>query len=132
MSYPNDVAAADALHQKYNELKKEISKVIVGQDQIVEAFLNPDLPSDLTLDLETINVSVSEDQEILITATAIPLIDTEKLVQDLLGLKEERAFDLLQSIPRAYRYTLTYQPELPSFLKALPRRPQNIKIDVNQ
>ena len=39
MSYPNDVAAADALHQKYNELKKEISKVIVGQDQIVEALL---------------------------------------------------------------------------------------------
>lgn len=39
MSYPNDVAAADALHQKYNELKKEISKVIVGQEQIVEALL---------------------------------------------------------------------------------------------
>jgi MoxR-like ATPase len=39
MSYPNDVAAAYALHQKYNELKKEISKVIVGQDQIVEALL---------------------------------------------------------------------------------------------
>lgn len=39
MSYPNDVVAADALHQKYNELKKEISKVIVGQDQIVEALL---------------------------------------------------------------------------------------------
>ena len=39
MSYPNDVAAADALHQKYNELKKEISKIIVGQDQIVEALL---------------------------------------------------------------------------------------------
>ena len=39
MSYTNDVAAADALHQKYNELKKEISKVIVGQDQIVEALL---------------------------------------------------------------------------------------------
>jgi len=39
MSYPNDVDAADALHQKYNELKKEISKVIVGQDQIVEALL---------------------------------------------------------------------------------------------
>ena len=39
MSYTNDVAAADALHQKYIQLKKEISKVIVGQDQIVEALL---------------------------------------------------------------------------------------------
>lgn len=39
MSFSNDVAAADALHQKYIELKKEISKVIVGQDHIVEALL---------------------------------------------------------------------------------------------
>ncbi len=39
MLYQNDVEAADALHQKYTELKKEISKVIVGQEHIVEALL---------------------------------------------------------------------------------------------
>jgi len=100
------------------------------QAQIIEAFLNPNLSSDLTLNPESINVSISEDQELLITATTIPIIDTEKLIQDLLGLKEDKAFDLLQSVPRVYRYTLTYRPELPGFLKALPRRSQNIKIDV--
>lgn len=39
MLYQNDVEAANALHQKYAELKKEISKVIVGQEHIVEALL---------------------------------------------------------------------------------------------
>jgi len=39
MLYQNDVEAAKALHQKYAELKKEISKVIVGQEHIVEALL---------------------------------------------------------------------------------------------
>jgi MoxR-like ATPase len=39
MLYQNDVEAANALHQKYTELKKEISKVIVGQNSIVEALL---------------------------------------------------------------------------------------------
>lgn len=39
MLYQNDVEAANALHQKYTELKKEIGKVIIGQEQIVEALL---------------------------------------------------------------------------------------------
>jgi MoxR-like ATPase len=39
MLYNNDVEAAEALHQKFNELKKEISKVIVGQNHVVEALL---------------------------------------------------------------------------------------------
>lgn len=39
MLYQNDVEAANALHQKYTELKKEISKVIVGQNSVVEALL---------------------------------------------------------------------------------------------
>lgn len=39
MLYQNDVEAANALHQKYTELKNEISKVIVGQNSIVEALL---------------------------------------------------------------------------------------------
>jgi MoxR-like ATPase len=39
MLYQNDVEAANALHQKYTELKKEIAKVIVGQEHIVEALL---------------------------------------------------------------------------------------------
>lgn len=39
MLYQNDVEAANALHQKYAELKKEISKVIVGQEHIVETLL---------------------------------------------------------------------------------------------
>ncbi len=39
MLYNNDVEAAEALHQKFNELKKEISKLIVGQNHVVEALL---------------------------------------------------------------------------------------------
>ncbi len=39
MQFNNDVEAANALHQKYTELKKEIGKVIVGQDYVVESLL---------------------------------------------------------------------------------------------
>lgn len=35
----NDVAAADRLHAAYKELRTEVAKVIVGQDQIVEQLL---------------------------------------------------------------------------------------------
>ncbi len=38
-NYTNDVEAANALHQKYKELKSEIGKVIVGQHDVVEAVL---------------------------------------------------------------------------------------------
>lgn len=38
-NYTNDVEAANALHQKYKELKSEIGKVIVGQHDVVDAVL---------------------------------------------------------------------------------------------
>lgn len=38
-TYKNDVEAADALKQVTEKLKKEISKVIVGQDHVVEGVL---------------------------------------------------------------------------------------------
>jgi MoxR-like ATPase len=37
--YQNEVEAANALHQKYKELRKEIGKIIIGQDEAVEAVL---------------------------------------------------------------------------------------------
>lgn len=39
MEYKNDVAALDGLKNKYTELKQEITKVIYGQDEIVEQVL---------------------------------------------------------------------------------------------
>lgn len=39
MTYTNDIAAVDALHQSYTEIKKEISKVVIGQDEAVKAVL---------------------------------------------------------------------------------------------
>lgn len=39
MNFKNDVEALDALRKKYDELKKEISKVIYGQDEIVTQVL---------------------------------------------------------------------------------------------
>jgi len=38
-NYTKDVEAANALHQKYKELKSEIGKVIVGQHDVVDAVL---------------------------------------------------------------------------------------------
>ncbi len=40
MQYANDVDAANALHQKYKELKQEIGKVIIGQHAVVDSVLN--------------------------------------------------------------------------------------------
>lgn len=37
--YTSDVAAVDALAKAYRELKSEVSKVIVGQDKVVEAVI---------------------------------------------------------------------------------------------
>lgn len=39
MEYKSDVAALDALREKFNELKNEITKVIYGQDQVVDQVL---------------------------------------------------------------------------------------------
>ncbi len=39
MEYKNDVEALDALRDKFAELKKEITKVIYGQDEVVEQVL---------------------------------------------------------------------------------------------
>ncbi|MBX7243071.1 MAG: MoxR family ATPase [Bacteroidia bacterium] len=39
MMYRNEVEAADALSAKYKALKKEISKVIIGQDDVVDKLL---------------------------------------------------------------------------------------------
>lgn len=39
LSFANDTEAANALHQKYKELKLEIGKAIVGQDEVVDAVL---------------------------------------------------------------------------------------------
>lgn len=38
-NYNSEVEAADALHKKYKELKQEIGKVIIGQDEVVDAVL---------------------------------------------------------------------------------------------
>jgi hypothetical protein len=35
INFTNDVEAIEAFVEKYAELKKEISKVIVGQDEVV-------------------------------------------------------------------------------------------------
>lgn len=40
MLFANDVDAANMLHQKYQTLKQEIGKVIVGQHEVVDAVLN--------------------------------------------------------------------------------------------
>lgn len=39
MPFKNEKEAADVMAQKYKELKKEISKVIVGQDEVVDKLL---------------------------------------------------------------------------------------------
>lgn len=39
MQYPNDIAAVDALHQSYLQIKKEIGKVVIGQDEAVKSVL---------------------------------------------------------------------------------------------
>lgn len=40
MQYRNDVEALDALHAKYRELHREITKVVYGQDEVVTQVLN--------------------------------------------------------------------------------------------
>jgi MoxR-like ATPase len=39
MQFENDIKAVDALHQSYNNIKAEIGKVVIGQDEIVKSVL---------------------------------------------------------------------------------------------
>ncbi len=39
MNFKNDVEALDALREKYNQLKKEITRVIYGQDEVISQVL---------------------------------------------------------------------------------------------
>ncbi|WP_316797450.1 MoxR family ATPase [Pedobacter agri] len=39
MQYKNEVEAVDALHHTFNKIKTEISKVVVGQDDIIKSVL---------------------------------------------------------------------------------------------
>jgi hypothetical protein len=39
MQYPSDVEAADALNKAYKQLRAEIGKVIIGQDEVVKFVL---------------------------------------------------------------------------------------------
>lgn len=39
MQFENDIKAVDALHQSYNNIKAEIGKVVIGQDEIIKSVL---------------------------------------------------------------------------------------------
>ncbi|RZL50653.1 MAG: MoxR family ATPase [Pedobacter sp.] len=39
MQFKNEVEAVDALHQSFNNIKAEIGKVVIGQDEIIKAVL---------------------------------------------------------------------------------------------
>lgn len=39
MPYANDIAAVDALHQSFKDIKNEIGKVVIGQDDVVKSVL---------------------------------------------------------------------------------------------
>lgn len=39
MPYHNDIAAVDALHQSYKDIKSEIGKVVIGQDDVIKSVL---------------------------------------------------------------------------------------------
>ncbi|MFM9948795.1 MAG: AAA family ATPase, partial [Saprospiraceae bacterium] len=39
MSYKSDVEAVDAMAASFKDLRKEIGKVIVGQDEVVKAVI---------------------------------------------------------------------------------------------
>ena len=39
MQFENDIKAVDALHQAYNNIKAEIGKIVIGQDEVVKSVL---------------------------------------------------------------------------------------------
>ncbi|MES2458499.1 MAG: AAA family ATPase [Bacteroidota bacterium] len=39
MQFENDIKAVDALHQAFNKIKAEISKIVIGQDEVVKSVL---------------------------------------------------------------------------------------------
>jgi MoxR-like ATPase len=39
MQFENDIKAVDALHQAYNNIKSEIGKVVIGQEEVVKSVL---------------------------------------------------------------------------------------------
>jgi len=99
------------------------------QQQVIQAFLVPTMPSDSVVNPDTIAITVVGDK-ISITANAAPQFDKEAIKSDLLGLSESKADALLRSLPRVYRYTAPISPELPSVIKTMPHTLRNITIDI--
>jgi MoxR-like ATPase len=48
IEYKNEVEAAESLKAAYEKLKKEISKVIIGQDEVVKLVLSIEFNLHLT------------------------------------------------------------------------------------
>jgi len=47
IDFSNDKKAADSLVLKVNELKKEIGKIIIGQDEVVNGLITSILSNDM-------------------------------------------------------------------------------------
>lgn len=75
-------------------------------------------------DPNTINLQVK------LKSYVTPKIDEDKIKNDLVGLKVEDARDYLSKVKNVKEYKLELRPKLPSFLVAMPRKPENISVEI--
>ena len=88
---------------------------------------------EVTQEFEAPSVDMEEKLvrlKVKFTAQLIPHLDEGELQRNLAGKKESIAEDYLNRQPQLAGFEFRIWPKLPSFLRTMPRIPENIKIEV--
>lgn len=110
--------------------KEEMNKLLLKQ-------LEDKIPQDFTLtngnlETEILNTETKEGKtkiDLLVKANLVPVLDTEKIKQELAGKSEEEAKNYLLNLPNLKRAKIDLTPPFIGKFRTLPSLSKNIKIE---
>ena len=113
--------------------KADLDKIVVdlAQKVIPESFnLSKTDP-----DYEAVGVKDPSQEGVLnvqvkLRSYILPKIDNEQMKKDLAGMKLSEAQEYVNKIPNIKESVIEVSPQLPEILLTMPKRPDNINIEV--
>lgn len=118
-------ASAHALIFSENDVKKTLEQSLKNEQQTGEAKI------DITkIDYGTVNADFDKntlDLKIYGEVTAVPVIDTEQIKQDLLGKKDDQLAAVLRKYVTIKSVNVEFQP---TFVSRIPQYAQRVSVEV--
>lgn len=120
-------------------LELDVSFFVVPKDKLFEEIksaLSPKIPPEFVLDEEQVTVRFAKEKEgfsARVTALLLPKLDNKELARQLAGKTPSGTRSVLVSLPGFTRSTIKLSPNipfLPGMLGRLPRRAENITIEM--